>query len=93
MAFQDRVEATLDANLASDAAVVTVTMADGARHTLRIDHGIGSATRPMTDAQLETKFRAMAEPILGAQRTDGLIDSCWAVESLADAGQLARDAA
>ena len=51
MAFQDRVEATLDPTRAADAAEVTVTLTDGTRHTIRIDHGTGSAARPMTDAE------------------------------------------
>lgn len=93
MAFQDRVQATLDASLSADAAVVTVTLADGRRHTCRIDHGIGSVTRPMTDQELEVKFAAMAEPVLGMERTRGLMQQCWEVETLTDAGDLARAAA
>jgi hypothetical protein len=49
IAFQDRVEATLDPKRASDSAEVTVTMIDGVRHTSRIAHGIGSAAQPTPD--------------------------------------------
>ncbi len=93
MAFQDRVQATLDPMLGGDAAVVTITLRDGTRQTCRIDHGIGSASQPMTDAQLEVKFAGMAEPVIGAERTHALMRQAWAVESLADAGDLARAAA
>jgi 2-methylcitrate dehydratase PrpD len=45
MAFQDRVDATLDPGRAADSVVVTVTMVDGQRHSSQIEHGIGSAAR------------------------------------------------
>jgi 2-methylcitrate dehydratase PrpD len=92
MAFQDRVEATLDPARAADAAEVTVTLTDGTRHTSRIDHGIGSAARPMTDAELEVKFAGMAIPVLGEQRTRALMGQCWDLAKSADAGALARAA-
>jgi 2-methylcitrate dehydratase PrpD len=92
MRFQDRVQATLDPSLASDAAVVTVTMADGARHTGRIEHGIGSAARPMTDTDLEHKFAGMAIPVIGEDRTQALMRLCWNLASLPDAAEVARAA-
>jgi 2-methylcitrate dehydratase PrpD len=93
MAFQDRVEATLDPERPADSAEVTVTMTDGRRYTSRIDHGIGSAARPMTDAELEVKFAGMAVPVLGEARTKALMTQCWDSAALADAGGLARAAA
>jgi 2-methylcitrate dehydratase PrpD len=93
MAFQDRVEATLDPERAADSAEVTITTTDGRRYTSRIEHGIGSAVRPMTDADLEVKFAGMAEPVLGETRTRTLMAQCWDLASLADTGDLARAAA
>ena len=92
MVFQDRVQATLDPHRAGDAAEVTVTMSDGHRYTSRIEHGIGSAARPMTDAELEVKFAGMALPVLGDVRTQTLMRLCWNAASSADAGDLARAA-
>jgi 2-methylcitrate dehydratase PrpD len=93
MAFQDKVNATLNPDLAGDAAIVTVTLAGGTQHTCHIEHGIGSASRPMTDQELETKFAGMADPVIGADRTRALMRQCWDVEALADAGDLPRAAA
>jgi len=92
-AFQDRVEATLDPGRPADSAEVTVTMMDGQRYTSLIEHGIGSAVRPMTDAELEVKFAGMAVPVLGEARTKALMAQCWDSVALADAGDLARAAA
>lgn len=92
-AFQDKVEARLDPSIAADAAVVTVTLADGTQHVGRVEHGIGSAARPMSDADLERKFLGQAEPVIGAARARALAARNWEVETLADAGDLARAAA
>ncbi|HBK08628.1 MAG TPA: 2-methylcitrate dehydratase [Acetobacteraceae bacterium] len=92
MAFQGRVEATLDPARGADSAKVTVTMNDGRRFTCEIEHGIGSATRPMTDHELEVKFSAMSVPVLGEARTRALMDQCWGGAELTNAGDLARAA-
>jgi 2-methylcitrate dehydratase PrpD len=93
VAFQDKVEATLDTSLAADAAVVTVTMADGSQHDCRITHGIGSAANPMTDAGLERKFIDLASPVVGSDRARALAAQSWGITGLADAGALCRAAA
>jgi 2-methylcitrate dehydratase PrpD len=93
MAFQDRVEATLDPARAPDSAAVTVTMTDGQRYSSHVEHCIGSATRPMTDAELEVKFAGMAVPVLGEAQTRSLMAQCWDLVTLSDAGALARAAA
>jgi 2-methylcitrate dehydratase PrpD len=93
MAFQSKVEATLDPAMAADQTEVTITMAGGARHVCRIEHGVGSKLNPMSDADLERKFLGLAEPVVGAARTRELIEKTWAVRSLPDAGELARAAA
>jgi 2-methylcitrate dehydratase PrpD len=93
MAFQDKVEAIGDPSVTADAAEVTITLKDGRSHTCRIDHCIGSAANPMTDAQLTRKFSELAEPVIGAARAKALIEQSWAVEAMADVGELARAAA
>ena len=92
-AFQDKVEAKLDASLANDATVVTVTMTDGRQHVSRVDHAIGSAQNPMSDADLERKFVGQAEPVVGPARARELAERTWAVGDLADVGDLTRAAA
>jgi 2-methylcitrate dehydratase PrpD len=93
VAFQDQVEAVGDAGIAADAAEVTITLKDGRSHACRIDHCIGSASNPMTDAQLTRKFAEFAEPVIDAARTTDLVDRSWSVERMNDVGDLARAAA
>jgi 2-methylcitrate dehydratase PrpD len=89
MAFQGKVEATLDPSLASDAAVVTITLRDGTSHVCRVDHAIGSAARPMTRPRLEEKFAGMAVPVIGEARTRRLMERCWQLADLPDAAEIA----
>jgi 2-methylcitrate dehydratase PrpD len=93
MGFQDRVEASLDPERAPDSARVTVTMQDGGRFTADIQHGIGSAARPMTNRELEVKFAGMSVPVLGEVRSKALMEQCWNVVDLANAGDLPGAAA
>ncbi len=45
-----------------------VTLNDGRTIHRHIDHAIGSVEKPMTDAQLEAKFKDLADGILPAPR-------------------------
>jgi 2-methylcitrate dehydratase PrpD len=87
-----RVGATVDPTLATDAATVTLTLADGRVVEKRIEHAIGSLARPMTDADLEAKFSGLAEASLGADRTRRLLDLCWRVGALDDVAAVAEAA-
>ncbi len=93
MRFQDKVEAELDPDLKADATEVTITMEDGTRLVQRILHGIGSASNPMSDADLERKFLDLATPVIGQARGREMVDKTWGIEGLADAGDLSRAAA
>lgn len=56
-ALRGRVTALLDASLPRGAARVTVRLADGREATALVEHPRGSATRPMSDGELDAKFR------------------------------------
>jgi 2-methylcitrate dehydratase PrpD len=91
--FQDRVETVGDDAIAPDGAEVTVRLQDGRSLVSHIEHCVGSASRPMTDSELEQKFTGMAEAVIGPLRTREVIDMCWGVQRLPDVGVLARAAA
>jgi 2-methylcitrate dehydratase PrpD len=76
-ALRRKVVATVDDAVDEAAADVTAILKDGRREHVRVEHAIGSLERPMTDANLEAKFRSLAEPIMGARRTADLIEACW----------------
>jgi 2-methylcitrate dehydratase PrpD len=91
--FQDRVETVGDDAIAPDGAEVTVRLQDGRSLVSRVEHCAGSASRPMTDSELEQKFTGLAEGVIGPLRTRQVIEMSWGVERLPDVGALARAAA
>jgi 2-methylcitrate dehydratase PrpD len=91
-ALRDRIDAHVDANIPADAARIDVTLQDGRDLSIFIAHALGSLERPMTDADLEDKFTALAEDILPASRIRPLMDLCWKLEELPDVAEVARAA-
>jgi 2-methylcitrate dehydratase PrpD len=92
IALRDRVEAVAEPRVREDEVYVSVTLEDGRVLDKHVAHAIGSLERPMTDAQLEEKFRGLAEDVLGPERTRRAIQLCWDADRLKDAGELARAA-
>lgn len=92
IALRRRVTAEIDPALAPDAAHIALTLADGSRAECRVEHAIGSIARPMTDADLERKFMALALPHLGEARARHLLDLAWRVETLDSAAAVAAAA-
>jgi len=93
VALRERVGASVDAAIREDQVRIGILLKDGRRLDKFIEHAIGSAQNPMTDAQLEAKFHGLAEGVLPPDRVNRLIDFCWKLEQAADAAQLARLAA
>ncbi|MBL0140748.1 MAG: MmgE/PrpD family protein [Betaproteobacteria bacterium] len=79
-ALRRKVVATVDDSIGEASADVTAVMKDGRREHVFVEHAIGSLERPMTDADLEGKFRMLAEPVIGAERAASLIAACWELE-------------
>ncbi|MBT9503302.1 MAG: MmgE/PrpD family protein [Burkholderiaceae bacterium] len=90
VALRRKVVATVDDAIAEASADVTAVLSDGRRVHVFVEHAIGSLARPMSDAQLEAKFRGMADQVLGAERCSALIAACWGVGGAADVGALAE---
>jgi 2-methylcitrate dehydratase PrpD len=89
VALRRKVVATVDDAIDEASADVTAVLTDGRRVHVFIEHAIGSLQRPMTDAQLEAKFDGLSDPVLGAQATSRLIESCWNIGGAADVRGLA----
>ena len=92
MALRDKVSAAVDKSVHEDAAYITIKLKDGRTLEKHVEHAIGSLARPMSDADLEAKFRKFAQGILSKAETDALIKLCWEIEKLKSAGDIARAA-
>jgi 2-methylcitrate dehydratase PrpD len=90
LALRQKVAATIDANMAPDAAHLTVTLANGRRLECDVPHAIGSLARPMTDQDLERKFYGLASEHLKADPIENLLGLCWKIEALDDVAKIAE---
>lgn len=55
-------------------AAVAVTTTGGRRIEVRVERPRGDPERPLTEAELEEKFRILADPALGRERADQVAD-------------------
>ncbi len=78
--LRQRVTAQLDASLPTAACVVTVTLMDGRSGRARVDAARGSATRPLSDTELEAKFRSNAPGSLAQRR----VEAVWGLDAAPD---------
>ena len=90
MAFRDKITLAGDAAIGKAQARVCVALAGGAHHEIFVEHARGCLERPLSDADLEAKFRSLAGGELAPRALEQLIEQCWSLQRLADAGALAR---
>lgn len=88
--LRDSVEVTISPDVRTDEAFVSVTTTDGTVYEIHVEHAIGSLARPMTDGDLETKFRDVTTGVIDTATADRLIELCWTLDSLPDAALLNR---
>jgi 2-methylcitrate dehydratase PrpD len=91
--LRDRVSTVVDSTLHEDQVRIAVTTRDGRRLEKFVEHAVGSADHPMSDRDLETKFSGLAAGILSPDRQHQLMDLCWKIEGLPQAGSIAQAAA
>ena len=87
-ALQARISATADPSLAIDQARATMRLRDGSTRTARIEHGVGSLIKPMSDDELSAKFLSQASGVLSGAKARALLDASWSVRGLANVADL-----
>jgi 2-methylcitrate dehydratase len=65
-----------------------VVLKSGQKKSVRVDYHRGHWKNPMTDAEMEEKFRGLAAKHLPRERLDALLKQLWALESLPKAATL-----
>ncbi len=93
IALRDRVTVTVDKSIPEDQVRMAIFLKGGQRLDKFVEHATGSARNPMSNAQLEAKFKGLASGVLPADRITRLIELCWNLEHAPDAAELARLAA
>jgi 2-methylcitrate dehydratase PrpD len=84
VALRRKVKATVDTSIAEDAVDAIVHLRGGKQEHVHVDHAVGSLKRPVSDADLEAKFRSLADPILGTGKASSLVQHCWKLAEAKD---------
>jgi len=67
---------------------LTATLADGRRVSREVDHAPGFVERPMTNAELERKFRGNVGKRWSEEQTRAALEALWALERTKDVSAL-----
>jgi 2-methylcitrate dehydratase PrpD len=74
----------------TESARVIVIDRDGKRHEAFTPYVGGYPSHPMTKADVESKALDLMSPALGASKAHAVVDQVWAMDGLANAGDLVR---
>ena len=69
---------------------IAVTLADGLKLEKEVEFPRGHAGNPMTDAEVEAKFRRTVEPKYGKAKADAILKACWSFDTLTDLTSLLK---
>jgi 2-methylcitrate dehydratase PrpD len=89
---RELVSAMGDSSITEDQAGIEVELANGERLARFVAQSLGNVHRPMTDAQLEEKFRDQAVAALPAAQVERAIRLCWQIDELEDVAELIQAA-
>ena len=67
---------------------ITVTMRSGQRHVQEVHYAKGHPKNPMSDQEIEAKFRRLAEPVMGQGRIDKALSALWDLENMKSAREV-----
>ena len=80
--------ATGDASVTEDQAGLEVELRDGRKLSTFVEQSLGNIHRPLTDRQLDEKFRDQAALVLPERDVETIIQLCWKIDQLDDVGEL-----
>lgn len=88
-----KVEVSEEANRRMPEAMlcrVTVVTRSGETHGAVVDYHKGHWKNPMSEAEVEEKFRKLAGGVLAPAQADRLLERLWKLEDAADTGEVVR---
>jgi uncharacterized membrane protein len=90
LALRAKVTAEDDASIPADAAVVSLRTTSGDMLSAHIAHARGSIARPLSDRELEDKFRDLAAHGAPGVNAARLIDAVWGLEKTNNAAEVMK---
>ena len=61
---------------------ITVTTKSGQQHVKEVRYAKGHPDNPMSDEEIEAKFRRLAEPAMGQARANKALSQLWHLENM-----------
>jgi 2-methylcitrate dehydratase PrpD len=86
--LRDRVKVVADEALGKQDADVELTLSSGQTLATQVRGNRGTPSAPLDDDELAAKFRELVDPVLGAERAEQLLATCWRVDELPDVSVL-----
>jgi 2-methylcitrate dehydratase len=71
-------------------SVVEVVTSSGARFSAAVPYHRGHWKNPMTDREVEAKFRTLAHDLLALAETDALLERLWNLDQVKDVGEVIK---
>ena len=84
-AIRALVHTSVDETLREEEVHVTIRLTDGSEHSTHVPHATGSPENPMSDAQLEAKYRAIASDAVGSEHAETLLKAIRTLDQADDA--------
>jgi len=69
---------------------LTLVTRSGAAHTAVVEYHKGHYRNPMSESEVEAKFRSLSGNVLAPTQTDRLLETLWRLEDVVDAGEIVR---
>jgi 2-methylcitrate dehydratase PrpD len=80
--------ATGDPSISEDQAQIDVELTTGQTISRFVEQSLGNVHRPLSDKQLEAKFKDQAVLVLPEAQVEKLIEQCWQIDRLDDVSEL-----
>jgi 2-methylcitrate dehydratase PrpD len=85
--LREATEALADNSISEDAVSVQIRLTDGRVVGMKLEQSLGNLARPLSDRQLEDKFREQAA-VLAPTQIDAAMAACWNIDRLDDVREL-----
>jgi 2-methylcitrate dehydratase PrpD len=88
--LRDLTTAIGDPAITEDQVDISIKMRSGEVISFFLEASLGNVERPLSNAQLDEKFRDQSVLALPAAQVDALLAATWRIETLEDAGEIVR---
>jgi len=81
-----------DPSITEDQAHIEVELTNGTKLTRFVGQSLGNIHRPLSDQQLNDKFRDQAVLAVPPEQVESVIEKCWKIDHLSDVNSLIQAA-